>query len=134
MVKKSFLSSKAFAMIKYSEKEVEGFHCYIYEWIDELGFCLRPSDGVRNWESYEAAVKEKFRSHGWSGNGHVQLMWLPPFALKGVLADGVDSFLSKVGESWTSGLVLWHTKQKEDGLSFILSPVRLEIPDLGLEK
>lgn len=120
-------------MINYRPDEITSFHCYIYEWIDNLSFCIDPSIEIENCEQYERAARAKFLSCQWTGNGKIRLMWVPPFALKGVLDGGIDSFMEKFGKSWSQGLTLWHTKQDEDGLSFILSPVKLAIPDFGLE-
>ncbi|MBN3729664.1 hypothetical protein [Burkholderia sp. Tr-20390] len=108
-------------VIKYRSDDLQKFFCYIYEWIDNLNFCLPASDFVDDWREYEKNAGEQFLRHGWSGEGRVELMWLPPFALGSLLADGVDEFLDAVGSAWSNGLVVWHVKQDEDGLSFILS-------------
>ncbi|MXN79433.1 hypothetical protein GR157_32500 [Burkholderia sp. 4701] len=120
-------------MIGYRPEDLSGFSCYIYEWIDNLNFCLPVRDVVGKWESYDKEARKKFSIHGWNGEGDIELMWIPPFSLGGILADGVDSFLEMVGDSWKNGLVLWHVKQIDDGLSFVLSPVKLKLPDIGIE-
>ena len=47
---------------------------------------------------------------GWAGDGEVALLWLPAFGCP--LSPPLP---------W-EGVVLWHVKQEEDGLSFLLSP------------
>ncbi|WP_175973014.1 hypothetical protein [Burkholderia sp. BCC1047] len=125
-------SSSKVNVIQYRSDDIEKFFCYVYEWIDDLNFCLPASDFVDDWCAYEENAGEKFSRHGWNGEGRIELMWLPPFALGGILADGVNNFLNVVGDSWSRGLVVWHVKQARDGLSFILSPVKLNLPDFGV--
>ncbi|NTZ06370.1 hypothetical protein [Burkholderia metallica] len=121
-------------MIDYSSTSLKNFHCYVYEWVDNLNFCLPIQEVfLDGWVDYDVEARGKFLAHGWSGDGRVELMWIPPFVLGPILMDGVDEYLRVVGEGWKNGLILWHVKQKEDGLSFILSPVKLNIPDIGIE-
>ena len=44
-------------------------------------------------------------------------MWIPPF-----MFDGIRS------EEFTLGVTVWHVKQKEDGISWILHP---KIPSIN---
>lgn len=53
---------------------------------------------------------------GWAGDGEVRLMWVPPFMLNN--QDGLNPYM---------GVTVWHVKQEEDGLSWILSPIELPI-------
>ncbi len=39
-------------------------------------------------------------------------MWIPPFAV-----DEDEEF-----DDWTNGITVWHVKQLEDGISWILYP------------
>ena len=120
-------------MFNYRPGDIDSFYCYVYEWVDELNFCINPLNYIENCESYICAAKMKFLRHKWTGNGAVQLIWIPPFSLKGILDGEIGQFLEKFGDSWSRGLILWHVKQVDDGLSFLLSPVKLSIPDFGLE-
>ena len=49
-------------------------------------------------------------------------MWIPPFMFKGVRT-----------KEFTVGVTIWHVKQREDGFSWILSPIQLpdenELPE-----
>lgn len=78
-------------------------------------------------------------------------MWIPPFAIVGILVNGLIQFENKQGihfsineqeqcdldiqtdKRWTMGLVLFHVKNIKSGESLILSPFQLSIPDYGLE-
>jgi hypothetical protein len=120
-------------LFNYQPAAIAFFHLYIYEWIDEQDFSLTLPGDDGYFSPYVEAAQQKFLSHGWTGIGSVQLIWIPPFALCGILAGGVGAFMDRMGESWSRGLILWHVKQAEDGLSFLLSPVELAIPDFGLD-
>ena len=81
----------------------------------------------------------------------IQAMWIPPFAIVGILENGLIQFENKQGihfsineqeqcglgvptdKRWTMGLVLFHVKNIKSGESLILSPFQLSIPDYGLE-
>jgi hypothetical protein len=56
-------------------------------------------------------VKQRFLKEGWEGDGEVDLMWVPPFILK----DQKQGSLFK-------GVVVWHVKQVNDGISWLLYP------------
>lgn len=97
--------------IDYAPEALKSFHVSPYEWIDNLDFTLNPADYLENAELYISAAKEKFLEAEWDGDGEIRLMWIPPFMLK---------------ELSTYGLIVWHVKQLENGISWILSPI--EIP------
>lgn len=117
----------------YPPDAIASFYLYIYEWIDELDFSLALPGDDGYFSPYIEAARQKFLAHGWTGTGSIQLIWVPPFALSGILAGGVGALMGCMGESWSRGLILWHVKQVDDGLSILLSPVELAIPDFGLE-
>ncbi|RZJ38389.1 MAG: hypothetical protein EOO18_03490 [Chryseobacterium sp.] len=131
-------------IIPYFPEDIKNFFVYDYEWIDELFFLKRIDEILDSYESYESELKKKFIDRGWSGEGEVNNVWIPPFAMSGIIKYGEDGFLKKyydsslVGnlekspKSWTRGLLLWHVKQKDDGISFICSPLELNIPGYGL--
>ncbi|WP_200943919.1 hypothetical protein [Lysobacter sp. Root604] len=100
--------------ISYGPEALRSFHGYIFEWIDNLHFTQAPSAFVGSQAAaYIAAVKDRFLAMGWEGDGDIELLWLPPFVFR------FDAGIKP------EGLVLWHVKQEEDGVSFLLSPVQL---------
>ncbi len=104
-------------VIDYPPDRLREFHLYIFEWIDNLHFIesaevFISSFGEQSAE-YLRIVRERFLEAGWHGDGEIGLLWLPPFV-----------FPSKLKIS-TVGLVVWHVKQEEDGISWLLSPIEL---------
>jgi hypothetical protein len=83
-------------------------------YIDNLHFLADPSEFINgNTEPYTKIAEERFLANGWEGDGTIQLLWLPSFVFPGELGISPE------------GVVLWHVKQEEDGVSFILSPIEL---------
>ncbi|HEY6096050.1 MAG TPA: hypothetical protein VIU93_13960 [Gallionellaceae bacterium] len=107
------------SLFSYTPEQMEGFHSYIYEWIDNLQFLVSPSAllGERA-TSYVEAAKVVFGEMDWKGDGEIQVLWLPLF----VFSDTKDIS--------TEGVVIWHVKQIEDGISYLLSPVPLQFKGL----
>lgn len=103
-------------IVNYKPEKLLQFHVIMYEWIDNLNFTLKPEDCVSNPELYINLVKNIFLEAGWYGDGEIELMWIPPFMFKGVRS-----------QESTNGITIWHVKQKEDGISWILSPIELDI-------
>lgn len=66
---------------------------------------------VPNRDQVLKAVRTKFQSSGWEGDGEIQLMWIPPFVGAGV------------EDTW--GLAVWFVKQSNNGTAFLASPVKL---------
>lgn len=85
-----------------------------YEWIDNLNFTINPEECLENAEEYISVAKEMFLDAGWNGDGEVELMWIPPFMFKDVQI-----------KEFTIGITIWHVKQLEDGISWLLSPISL---------
>lgn len=110
-------------LVTYSESAISGFHLYGYEWIDNLHFLLPPSRVIadsRRCEAIEAAVRQRFSAEGgWEGTGKLSLLWLPPFVFP------LDLRIPP------EGVVVWHVKQHEDGLSFLLSPIQLPFEEFS---
>lgn len=98
-------------IIDYPPEKLKSFFKNSYEWIDNLNFTISPSDCLENAEEYIVIAKEIFTEMGWYGDGEIQLIWIPPF-----MFDGIRT------QRFSNGIVIWHVKQKEDGISWILSP------------
>lgn len=110
-------------LITYSASDIPAFHLYSWEWIDNLHFMLPPSrlieDEARRTQ-LEEAVRQRFLDEAeWQGTGNLSLLWLPPF---------VFPFSSQVQPE---GVIVWHVKQHEDGISCLLSPIALPFEELG---
>ena len=103
-------------IINYPPSKLNSFELRTYEWIDNLDFTLDPRDYLENGNEYIEVARQLFLGIGWDGDGRIELMWIPPFMFEGVRT-----------EEFTTGVIIWHVKQTEDGISFILSPV--ELPD-----
>jgi hypothetical protein len=103
-------------IINYPPENLRGFKVNMYEWIDNLNFTINPIDCLDNPEDYLVIAKEMFLKSGWNGDGEIQLMWIPPFLLERNSSNEPD---------FTNGLVFWHVKQQEDGISWILSSIDL---------
>lgn len=101
-------------VVSYDPQELRSFKVYGFEWIDNLYFMADSAVflGDRS-ELYCSVAREIFIEAGWEGDGEIELLWLPPFVFP--LAMNVPP----------EGVVLWHVKQMEDGVSFILSPLSL---------
>lgn len=100
-------------VIDYPAETLRRFHCFTWESIDNLNFTMAPEFFLDNAEEYIEEAKTVFRKAGWEGDGEIRLIWIPPFSL-------VNHF--KVPNS-NYGVVLWHVKQLNDGISWILSPI-----------
>ncbi|MBD2768093.1 hypothetical protein IC235_09345 [Hymenobacter sp. BT664] len=101
-------------IIDYPPEKLKAFKLMAYEWIDNLNFTLSPKQCIENADEYVAIAKQRFLEDGWHGDGEVELMWVPPFMLN---EDKQTEF--------TKGVVIWHVKQIEDGISWILYPKEL---------
>lgn len=105
-------SIKRDEIIDYPCDELYEFEIMAYEWIDNLNFTLRPEDCIKNADKYISIARTRFLESGWNGEGNIELMWIPPFMLK-----------QDMQFSNTKGVVVWHVKQEEDGISWLLYPV-----------
>ncbi|MGO4288982.1 hypothetical protein [Chitinophaga sp. RAB17] len=101
-------------IINYPPEELRTFSVVMYEWIDNLNFTIRPDECLTNVEDYTKIVNEMFLEAGWDGDGEIELMWIPPFMFEG-----------EKTEEFTVGVTIWHVKQLEDGISWLLTPVKL---------
>ena len=101
------------AVIDYSPEAMASFPVYAFEWIDNLHFVMPPGRFLPDPTAHVEAARAALVKAGWEGDGEIGLLWLPPF----VFPVGSRS-------SWL-GIALWHVKQLEDGISWLLSPVEL---------
>ena len=106
-------------LIDHKPSAIRDFHVYGFEWIDNLHFILSPNGFIADPTAYINVAKARFALAGWEGDGEVGLLWLPPFAFP--LAMKIPP----------KGLILWHVKQTEDGVSFLLSPLPLPFEEFG---
>lgn len=96
---------------------VKGMYVYEFTFLDDLSFIATPkqysnSRFFSNYTEEEVkavvdAVREKFLASGWEGDGDIGVIWLPPFVDFGI------------EDTW--GNYLWHVKQSNNGISFLLS-------------
>lgn len=104
-------------LIDYPASSLREFEVYGYEWIDNLHFIHSPDEFLPpsgdSLASYLAVARERFTEAGWDGDGDIGLLWLPPFVFP--LSLGISPV----------GVIVWHVKQQEDGISFLLSPLKL---------
>lgn len=101
-------------IINYPPETLRSFKVIMYEWIDNLNFTIPPEECLINADDYINIAKEMFLEAGWDGDGEIELMWIPPFMFSG---DRTAEF--------TVGVTIWHVKQLEDGLSWLLTPIAL---------
>lgn len=106
-------------VLDYPASALYRFHVYSFEWIDNSHFILPPARFVKDPAPYIAVVKERFLEAGWEGDGDIGILWLPPFVFP--LAMRVSP----------RGIAVWHVKQEEDGVSFLLAPRELPFDGLG---
>jgi len=92
----------------------KNYHYYAYEYLDDLSFLRSASEVFNGWAAGAELIENvssKLKDLGWEGDGEFQVMWFPPFAGAG----NMDNF----------GAYCLHVKQKNDGISWIASPVVL---------
>ena len=99
--------------ITYPPSALRDFQVYGFEWIDNLHFVRPVSEFLANPDEYVEIARARFLEAEWDGDGWIGLLWIPPFVFP--LACNVSP----------EGVVVWHVKQEEDGVSFLLSPVEL---------
>ncbi|WDF57894.1 hypothetical protein PQ462_14320 [Flavobacterium sp. KACC 22758] len=107
-------SIKKDEVIKYKPEELKTFKLYVYEWIDNLNFTFDPNHFLPNADEYKKIAANLFKNAGWEGDGDIELIWIPPFVY------------SEYGfKEIALGFIVWHVKQEEDGISWLLSPQKL---------
>jgi hypothetical protein len=100
-------------VIDYLPGDMASFPVYGFEWIDNLHFVRPPDSFLPNPTPYIEAAHAAFLNAGWEGKGEIGLLWIPPFV-----------FPPKSQKPWL-GVTVWHVKQTEDGISWLLSPIEL---------
>ena len=96
-------------IINYPPTALKTFEVFAYEWIDNLCFTIDPNDCLDNAEEYIKIANDIFLEKGWDGDGQIELIWIPPFMFDNTHKD-----------DFTLGVTVWHVKQLEDGISWIL--------------
>lgn len=105
-------------VIAYEPEALRDFFVYGFEWIDNLHFLQSPTRYVgARVPQYGLFAKERFSKCGWDGDGEINVLWLPPFVFPLEL------------EIPPEGIIVWHVKQVEDGVSYLLSPIALPFPE-----
>lgn len=102
------------SIINYAPELLNTFRVVMYEWIDNLYFTLSPTEYLENGDDFINVARKLFLEAGWDGDGEIELMWIPPFMFKGARTP-----------EFCIGIVIWHVKQKDDGISWILTPIEL---------
>jgi hypothetical protein len=109
--------------------EIENWYVYSYCFLDDLSFIRNPVNVIHDWkisspflkvdniDDVIEAVKQRFLHEGWEGDGEIGLLWIPPF---------VD-----IGSEDTYGNYIWHVKQQNNGISWLLSPIKLDFQRLN---
>lgn len=103
-------------VIQYKPEDLKNFHLLIHEYIDNLHFTFNPSEFLPNADEYLEVAAALFKEAGWRGDGAIQLIWVPPFVWE-EFSNGEAAY----------GHVVWHVKQNEDGISWLLSPVEFPV-------
>jgi len=106
-------------VIEYSSEAMASFPVYAFEWIDNLHFVMAPERFLPDPAAHVAAARAAFLQAGWDGDGEIGLLWIPPFV-----------FPVASRPSWL-GVTIWHVKQLEDGISWLLSPVELPFDEFA---
>ncbi len=98
-------------IIDYPPETLRTFKVLRYEWIDNLCFTLDPRECLDTPDQYIKIAEELLSNAGWDGVGVIELMWIPPFMFYGYST-----------KDFTVGVTVWHVKQNDDGISWILHP------------
>ncbi|CAM2771838.1 hypothetical protein [Rariglobus hedericola] len=109
-------------LITYTPAEIGSFRLYGFEYIDNLNFLRTPEEIIPDETLRKRlvhAVGNRFTEAGWEGTGKLSMLWIPPF---------VFPMAAKIGPL---GVIVWHVKQHEDGLSWLLSPTPLPFEEFG---
>ena len=104
-------------------------YVYQYEWIDDLSFC-KPIQ-QHEYGELDALILQQCIDAGWDGDGELKELWIAPFALGQLLDEAWDEGYS-LAQRWAEGFILWQVKQKNDGISFLVSLKKLKFPHIYL--
>lgn len=109
-------------IIDYPPEKLREFIPYGYEYIDNRQFALKPDVVLGSAEKalpYIEEAKRAFIEMDWRGDGDIELLWIPPFVFPLAL------MIPPVG------IAIWHVKQEEDGVSYLLSPITLPFDEFS---
>src|SRR5215831_9509881 len=100
------------AAMVYKLDDIRHLHVYAYHFLDDLRFVRAPDEVLNDLDRNELAclleaVRDRFLSAGWEGDGKLGIIWLPPFVDAGV------------EDTW--GTYVWHVKQDNNGTSWLAS-------------
>jgi len=112
-------SSRNF-FISDDPKKIWDYHAYKSNPVDLQYFVVNAAytlQGLPNADDILSALRAKFKSAGWEGDGEIGLIWLPPF---------VHSDSDNMGDH------IWYVKQDNNGTCFYLSPTLYRFPGLEL--
>jgi hypothetical protein len=109
----------AAGLIDYPPTAINGFHLHCVEWIDNLHFILPPERFLTEPAEYVAQARIRWLAAGWEGLGEIGLLWLPAFVFPPSAQPG------------PVGVLIWHVKQVDDGISWLLSPVPLPFKEFA---
>lgn len=100
-------------VIDYPPERLRELHGSVVEYIDNRVFMLDPGQlvGEPAAQAYRETAAGMFTALGWQGDGRIELLWLPAFVFP--LSEHVADV----------GVGVWHVKQDEDGISYLLSPL-----------
>lgn len=95
-----------------NQTSVKDYNIYTYTFLDDLSFIKNPYEYFKyetkdKIEDAIALLGERFKEHGWEGDGSIGIIWLPPFVEEGI------------EDTW--GTYIWHVKQSNNGISFLAS-------------
>jgi hypothetical protein len=105
----------------YKLDDIRHLHVYAYHFLDDLRFVHAPEEVLDDADRDEfarllEAVRDRFLSAGWEGDGKLGIIWLPPFIDAGV------------EDTW--GTYVWHVKQDNNGTSWLASKFPLDFARL----
>lgn len=95
-----------------NQTSVKDYNIYTYTFLDDLSFIKNPYEYFKyetkdKIEDAISLIGQRFKEHGWEGDGSIGIIWLPPF-----IQEGIE-------DTW--GTYIWHVKQNNDGISFLAS-------------
>jgi hypothetical protein len=99
-----------------NQTSIKNYKIYTYTFLDDLSFIKNPYDYFKydkkdKIDDAISLIGERFKEHGWEGDGSLGIIWLPPFVEMGI------------EDTW--GTYIWHVKQNNNGISFLASDAPL---------
>jgi hypothetical protein len=106
-------------MISGELEDIDDYYVYQYQHIDILDFMPKVEEFLNPFDKSDQLIKkveEKLKNNGWEGDGVLRFLWIPPF-----MGVGIE-------DTW--GFLTWVVKQKNNGTTFICSPLPLPFSNL----